>query len=262
MYLYDIRYNLKTETSYEKVSKIFGITISTLRSCKSNRTRFRKYYYLIDKDTKLGEIKKLYSGYKIKLETWKEVEGSEGEYIISNYGRFKKINKSNPEGKFILPFVVKRQKDVNRNKQFVKIKFKGEYKNHSVSRLVAYHFVNIYDNDLYARKKDDKYKYYKHDDLIVYHKNGLIHDNYHGNLEWLDRIDLGKISGQRRYHGKSIVAKDVEGNIIDYFESTRHAAANLPISKTSVQTSLNKGVVVGGIYKFEYDFKVDNYGSY
>ena len=127
MYLYDIRYNLKTETSYEKASKIFGITISTLRACKSNRTRFKKYYYLIDKDTKLGEIKKLYNGYKIKLETWKEVEGSEGEYIISNYGRFKKINKSNPEGKFILPFVVKWKKDVNRNKQFVKIKFKGEY---------------------------------------------------------------------------------------------------------------------------------------
>ena len=259
MYLYDVRYNLKTETTYKKLSEIFGMDIHVLRIYKHKGKRLKKYYHIIDKETPLKEIKKLYSSYKINLEAWKEVEGSNGEYMISNYGRFKKINKSNPEGKFILPFVVKRQKDVYRNKQFVKIRFNGEYKNHSVSRLVAYHFVDIYDNDFYTKRKADKYKYYKHDDLVVFHKNGLVHDNYHGNLEWLDRIDLGKITGQKRYHGKSIVAKDIEGNIIDYFNSTRHAAEHLPISKTSVQSSLNKGIVVGGIYNFEYELKGDNY---
>ena len=38
----------------------------------------------------------------------------------------------------------------------------------------------------------DKASKNEFDDLVVIHKNGLLYDNYHGNLEFLDRKDFRK----------------------------------------------------------------------
>lgn len=261
LYIYDAKYNLKTITTYEKISDITGATKNTLASlkCKGKKLTRLKDCYLIDENTNITQLRKWYEDVKFENEVWKTIEGSDQIFKISNYGRFKRIYKKCPEGKFILPYFITRRKNANKNKQFIKVKFLGEYKEYSVSRLVAYHFVDIYyDSDGWTKKgKALKYKNYTFDDVVVFHKNGLVYDNFHGNLEFLDREDLGKKTAYKSRGGKTIIAIDVITNeIVDYFKSTRHAESKLPVSKQSVSDSLNKVYktnIVGGRYKFEYE---------
>lgn len=93
--------------------------------------------------------------------------------MISNYGRFKKKYKSAPEGKFILPYYKVKTPKSGKN-QFIKVMFRDKSKEYNVSRLVAYHFIDI----------PSKYKDYFYDELTVYHKNEIQYDNYHRLLEY------------------------------------------------------------------------------
>lgn len=259
LYLYDPRYNLKTETTYEKLEELFGMSKGSLASYKSKKMKIHKKYYLIDDDTSLKQIKEFYSKEIFKNETWKVIEGSEGEFLVSDHGRFKRIYKSYPEGKFLLPYSGIKKRNCSKNKQFIKVKFKGSYKEYNVARLVAYHFVDIYytRDSLIRKSKADKYKYYKHDELTVYHKNELIYDNNACNLEWLDREDLAKKTAHKSKTKGTIIAKCVKtGEIINYFRSTRDAAKHLYVSKQAVSDSLNhkwKTNIVAGTYIFEYE---------
>lgn len=258
LYLYDPRYNLKTETSYEKLAKLFEVSKNCIASYKSKKIKLHKKYYVIDDNTSLKQIKELYAKEVFKNEVWKEIEGSGGEFFVSNHGRFKRIYKSYPEGKLLLPYFVKTRK-CNKNKQFIKVKFQGVYKEHNVARLVAYHFVDIYyTTDSVIRKtKAEKYKHYDYDELTVYHKNELVYDNSACNLEWLDREDLAKKTAHKSKTKGTIIAKCAKtGEIINYFRSTRDAANHLYVSKQAVSDSLNhkwKTNIVGGTYIFEYE---------
>lgn len=259
LYLYDARYNRKIETTYDEARRILSTNKACLQKCKDNMEKVKGRYYIIDDNTSKRDIKKLYSKEVFKNETWIPIEGSDNSFLISNYGRFKRIYKSCPQGKFVLPYFIFRSCNKNKNKQYVKVKFKGIYKEYNVARLVAYHFVDIYYEEYNSirRTKDIKYKNYSYEDLIVYHKNGIVYDNCHTNLEWLDRDDLNKKLSNLSINGRSIIAIDANtGEIIDYYKSTRHAAKHLPVSKGAVHDSLSnkwKTNVVGGRYIFKYD---------
>lgn len=258
LYLYDPRYNLKTETTYKKLEELFGMSRNNLATYKSKKNKIHKKYYLIDDNINMKQIKELYSKEVFKNEVWKEIEGSEGKFLVSDNGRFKRIYSNNTKSKFLLPYFVN-GRNCNKNKQFIKVKFKGIYKEYSVARLVAYHFVDIYytRDSLVRKSKADKYKYYKHDELTVYHKNELVYDNSAWNLEWLDREDLSKKTAHKSKTKGTIVAKDsVTGEIIGYYRSTRDVAKHLYVSKQAVSDSLNhkwKTNIVAGTYIFEYD---------
>lgn len=157
LYLYDPRYNLKTETSLERMCKLFRKTKQDLKYYyKANNRKINNKYYIIDENTSKKQLKEFYSKEVFKDEIWKTIEGSEGQFIISNYGRFKRIYKSIPEGNFLLPYYVP-TRNCNKNKQFIKVKFKGKYKEYAVARLVAYHFVDIYyTNDKVIKKQKMK----------------------------------------------------------------------------------------------------------
>ena len=204
LYLYDPRYNLKTETTYEKMCRLFVKTKGTLQSYKSKNRKVNKRYYIIDENTSKKQLKEFYSKEIFKDEIWKTIEGSEGQFIISNYGRFKKIYKSIPEGKFLLPYFVHKRR-CNKDKQFIKVKFQGEYKEYNVARLVAYHFVDIYyTNDKVIRKsKDRKYKAYTYDDVTAFCKKYKLElkTNYVETTEYAQ----GKIISQSRVAGTEIV---------------------------------------------------------
>lgn len=262
LYLYDPRYNLKTETSYEKLTELFGVSKSSLASYKSRKIKIHKKYYVIDDKATKDDIRKLYSKEIFKNEVWKEIEGSEGNYLISDHGRFKKIYKKYPEGKLLLPYFkscFKTKKKNNEHKQLIKVKFQGIYKEYTVARLVAYHFVDIYytKDSLIRKSKADKYKYYKYDELSVYHKNELIYDNTAQNLEWLDKEDIGKKTGHKSNKRGTVIAKDaITGEVINYFRSATEASKHLYVSAAAVLDSLNhryKTNIVGGTYIFEYE---------
>lgn len=255
IYLYDARYNLKTATDYDKLSKLFGMKKNTLMSYKSKMAKLKGFFYIIDDNTSLKEIRELYSGFKIKDEVWKTVEGSNGLYMISNYGRFKKKYKSFPDGKFILPYFRTKTHARHGRSQFIKVVFKNELKEYIVSRLVAYHFVEI----------PSKYKSYSYDELVVYHKNEIQYDNYHLNLEYLNKSELSKKVAHKGSRGNPIAAIDITTDkVIGVYKSTREVEKNLPINRQSVLDSIKQKYntrIVGNRYMFvrinDDTFRVD-----
>ena len=256
--LYDAKYNMKKHTTYEQIADLLRVEAKSLYIYKFKRVKLPGIKnYILDENATKNEFRELYEKEKFKNETWKEVEGSDGQYLISNYGRFKRIYKSSPEGKFVLPYFVKGRGKYgdSDNKQFIKVRFRGKYDDYYVSRLVAYHFVDIfYDSDGIGAGKPIRYKNYEFDDLVVIHKNGLLYDNYHGNLEFLDRKDFRKKVAKinKLKHGTEIVCKDSEtGKILGYYSSTRDAAKDLYLGKTTVYNGLKSGKIVAGRYKFE-----------
>ena len=257
--LYDARYNMKKHTTYEEVAELLRVDKQYLYNYKAKKQKLPGVKcYLLDETATRNEFRELYEKEVFKNEVWKEIEGSDGKYLISNFGRFKRIYKSNPDGKFVLPYFVKNRGKYGDtdNKQFIKVMFRGKYDDYYVSRLVAYHFVEIfYDGDRVGEGKALKYKNYKFDDLIVIHKNGLLYDNYHGNLEFLDQQDFNKkITRINKIKKRNnIVCKDAQtGEVVGYYTSTRDAAKELYVGKTTVQEGLKTGRIVVGRYKFEH----------
>lgn len=98
----------------------------------------------------------------IKLEQWKDIEGYEGYYLISNTGRIKSLL-TNRELAL---------SDVNTMGYKRVILYKPVRKRFFVHRLVAYHFC-------------DGYK----DTLVVNHKDGNKQNNNAENLEWVTRSE-------------------------------------------------------------------------
>lgn len=257
-YLYDSKYNKKKEMTIKEIAEKFETNENVIYSNRSKKQRMQRRYYVIDENIPLSDIKRFYASYEIKDEVWKEIEGSYGEYLVSNYGRFKKIYNKYPKGKFLLPYYTKKR-NVDENKQFIKVKFQGVYKEYSVARLVAYHFVDVfYEFDkLVSTSKDSKYKNCSYDELVVYHKNGLIYDNYSENLEWLDRKDLAKKTAYKGNWKGSIAAIDAQtGEVIGIYRTTREAEANLYVSRQAISDSLNnkrKTNIACGKYIFKYE---------
>lgn len=229
LYIYDAKYNLKTPTTYDKVCEIIGSKMCTVASLKSRGRQLSRLNncYLIDKDTSKKQLKDWYSKVTFENEVWKNIDDI---YKISNYGRIKKIYKKHPDGKFVLPYT----KCGHKTKLFVKIHNKEVL----VHRLVAKYFIENIDNL-----------------NIVYHKNGILHDNYHMNLAYTTREKLGKMCAHKSTVRPSIIAIDHETNeIIDWFRSARAAAKVLYTNRQSINDCLNgKTKVVGGMYRFEYE---------
>ncbi|MGL5718003.1 MAG: hypothetical protein ACRCX2_33680 [Paraclostridium sp.] len=253
LYLYDARYNLKKETSYSNIASLLK------KNVEINKTQIKKDFYIIDDNVTKDQLIEMYGKVKYKNEAWTVVEGSDNKFLVSTQGRFKKITKTNPDGIYVMPKLVERESKKNRNKNtlFIHLTFKGERKLYIAARIVAYHFVDIfYDaRGIGGGGKPLKYKNMKHEELIVYHKNGLAYDNYCDNLEWIDRIDFNKkmsSSKGNRLDDRIIVARDAKTReIIDEYNSLREAARNLPISQSSVHRSIKCKAIVGGMYIFE-----------
>lgn len=230
IYIYDARYNIKTPTTYEKLEGITGSKKATLAPFKSKKQKLPRldYCYLIDDKTSKQQLRIWYEKVEFENETWKDIDET---YKISNYGRVKKIYKKYPKGKFMMPY----PKKFYRGKLVTKIHGKELL----IHQLVAKYFVENLNN-------------YDH----VCHKNGILHDNYHGNLEYCSKSKASRygISAQN-IDKPSIVAIDYEtGEIIDYFKSCREAASSLYTNRQSVLDSLHgkiKKTMCGYVFKYE-----------
>lgn len=230
IYIYDARYNIKTPTTYEKLEGITGSKRSTLAPFKSKKQKLPRldYCYLIDDKTSKQQLRTWYERVEFENETWKDIDET---YKISNYGRFKKIYKKYPEGKFMMPY----PKTYYRGKLVTKIHGKEPL----IHQLVAKYFVDNPHN-------------YDH----VCHKNGILHDNYHGNLEYCSKSKASLYGAKAKNINKpSIVAIDSDtGEIIDYFRTSREAADSLYTNRQSVLDSLHgkiKKTMCGYVFKYE-----------
>lgn len=122
-------------------------------------------------------------------EIWKDIEGYEGLYQISNLGRVKSLkrySKYKNSKRFINEKIIKLQKSKNGylRVELCKNNIKKKYLIH---RLVGYAFLNNYDNN-----------------LEINHKDGNKQNNNVENLEWITR------SENERHAYKMGLAKNTE----------------------------------------------------
>ena len=160
-------------------------------------------------------------------EYWTNIPGT-SKYEISNYGNFRRILKSG-ELKKIKPYKVK-------NKWFaVKVEYLGKYQQIFVHKLMAVIFL----------EKPQK------QDCVVWHKNGIITDNYAGNLEYITRRQLGKRTGANTIKSIPVIQIDPKTNeIINFYKSISAAARSNYIHKETICQAINGKLKTAAGYKW------------
>lgn len=237
LYLYDPRTNVSTETSYDYLVELTGSTRAVLLSSKSRQSKIRSIgCYIIDSKTTVGERRALYEKEVFHDESWKEIKGSKGEFLISNHGRFKRVYKTT-EPKFLLPFIRKQNGHL-----YIKVRIDGAYKQRKISHLVAQHFIGIN----------------KHN-RGVHHKNGIKTDCFAGNLQYISKQRLGKLTGATS-RSKAVVQLCPEKLIpVEEYRSAREAGRKTFMSYQAVLDNChNKTKLAAGCFKFMF---LDDYES-
>ena len=183
--VYDPRTNISTDMTYTLLSEMSGLKYENLASLRSRGKRVAPLnVYILKDDTTLKQRKEWYVKQKYEAETWVPIEGSEGKFLISTYGRVKRVYKKK-EG-FLLPYP-------NRFGYLrVKVQFKGFYGEYLISSMVAHHFLEP-----------------PAPGEVLRHKNGIKADDFVGNLTYMSKKKLGKITGPTS-RSKGVVQLDAE----------------------------------------------------
>ena len=103
------------------------------------------------------------------MEEWKDIQGYEGRYQISNLGRIKSLNRKDRLGRNVDGKILKQHTDTNGYKS-VMLSKNNDKKRHRIHRLVAKMFI---DNPLNLEE--------------VNHIDGDKSNNSKDNLEWVNR---------------------------------------------------------------------------
>lgn len=131
-------------------------------------------------------------------EVWKDVQGFEGRYQVSNLGRVRSLDRfaNNPHPRFLKGQILRQRA---RNGYYI-VSISDGHRNYShfqVHRLVALHFV-------------DGYK----PGLIVNHKNEIKTDNRAENLEWCTYQYNLNYSDVIAWKRKPVYQYDMAGNFV------------------------------------------------
>lgn len=143
-------------------------------------------------------------------EEWKTID-YDSRYQVSNFGRFRKKNPKNGY-RYLKPF---------RKHNLCVVKIRDKVFN--CGRLVASKFIR--------EVKDDEF---------IWHKNGLIFDNFYRNLEILSGNELGKRTGH--ISGSKRVVLIENNEIVKTWRSARVAAKDLFICRQTICDYCNKKV--------------------
>lgn len=174
------------------------------------------------------------------MEMWKDIEGYEGLYQISDNGSVKSL-------KFGKEKILKPNLVVGYNHATL---FNKTKKHHLVHRIVAIAFIPNPENK-----------------RTVNHKNGIRSDNRIQNLEWATYSEnhkhsyreLGRIIKRGKYHHRSmpIVQYTKSGNYIQGFSGIVEAVTVTGINYQNIYKVCNDKHKTAGGFIWEY-LKIDN----
>lgn len=148
---------------------------------------------------------------------WRNIPGYGGKYRVSKAGDIQRVF---PSGlvRDMTPY--RKQSKVLRNRLFVKLTINGKSKEVAMLKIMA---ETWHDN--------------KDKNLVPYHKNGIVTDNHVGNIGFISRSELGKMTGHMANKRKCVFKVDKDGNEIEVYRSAREAARE---NNMSYQTVLDR----------------------
>ena len=184
-------------------------------------------------------------------EIWKDIEGYEGRYQVSNLGRVKALPRTveghNQHGKWTRtePAKIMAQKLQNTDRYQVSLRdADGKRTTFYVHRLVAMAFVPGY-----------------FEGATVNHKNEDHHDNRADNLEWMTKAENNAYGTHNFRVGKSLrMAVEMltdEGEHVAYFDSMSEAAekSGCPLSSIHRCCYGRQETTNGYRFRFTTDFR-------
>ena len=186
------------------------------------------------------------------MEVWKDIEGFEGLYQVSNLGRIKSLPKKN--GCCI-------QKNEKIMKQFdnkngylcLSLSKNNKWKTYVVHQLVANAFLDR--NNFKSMNYENKEKI-NINKLDINHKNENKKDNRVENLEYCTRsynnCYRNKIKIITDKISKKVNQYDLQGNFIKMWKSTREVERTLGINHTSISFCCNGKYKKAGGYIWKY----------
>lgn len=180
-------------------------------------------------------------------EVWKDIQGYEDKYQVSNYGRVRSKERVVDRGKYGLLEVHAKNLTARQKENgylIVGLYSHNKGKNAYIHRLVAKAFIPNPDNL-----------------PTVNHKDGNKKHNFVSNLEWTSYSDNNKHaynhglthSNKNNSHmSKKVKAYDLSGNLKYTFPSMREAERELKLSNGTVHMAIKKGWHYAGfVWKIE-----------
>lgn len=176
-------------------------------------------------------------------EIWKDIEGYEGYYQISNLGQVKSLSRESKNRCGKITLKEKLLKSYLNNQKYVNVNLYkyGKRKSFKVHRLVAIHFIPNFENK-----------------LEVNHIDGDKSNNCTNNLEWCTAKEntqhahkngLVKYSyGKDHFKAKQVYVFNLEGVLINNYESTNEAIKD-GYTPASISRACNNIFKNGNKYK-------------
>lgn len=170
-------------------------------------------------------------------EVWKDVQGFEGRYQVSNMGRVRGLDRWSLDDR---PHFVKGRMlklSINKVKGYLRVSLsdgRRNYKHYEVHRLVALHFVPGYKEG-----------------LVVNHINEIKTDNRAENLEWCTYQYNLNYSDVVAWKRKPVYQYDLDGNFIKKFECGHQAEQELGFTIVHAIYESKRGYSHGFLFSLE-----------
>jgi NUMOD4 motif/HNH endonuclease/NUMOD1 domain len=206
-------------------------------------------------------------------EEWLEIPEVEGSYLVSNYGRVKS-----------LPRIISRASKTSYSKEYIVAQsLAGRYNEHTNEYILSlqiglryekqrflYH-VNRLVYEIFVGIKD-----FEPEKFIIIHKDGDKVNNRVENLEINNRTNLyyGLVKEGRRIRERKMPAKaynqvgvnqyDLQGNLIQYFQSVTEAANAMHIKVPDLKKVLinQEKQFKGFVFRYETDTYEGEYANF
>ncbi|QST02214.1 hypothetical protein IMZ31_22435 (plasmid) [Pontibacillus sp. ALD_SL1] len=227
--VYEPKSNRVFSTTYKHLSLLTGIPVATLSNYKSREQKVPEVgYYILKEDTSIETKRLWYAREHFPKEIWVSVKGTEGAYMISNHGRFKRVMKKGE--KFLLPYCKKTS-----GYMCVKVPYNGVYKEHKVCNLVGIHFLG------------GPYKGY-----VLRHKNGIKTEDNVFNLHYITIQESNRLNGAKT-KALPVVCYDAETfSVRGEYRSVKEAGVNEYVSRQTVLDNCYRKTNREGEHQFRF----------
>lgn len=169
---------------------------------------------------------------------WFDIPGYGGTYQASRLGDIRRVYRDG-HTKVLSQFTKHNGKEKYRYRLYVNLSYNGKRKCCTVLSLM----VKTFFGEVPKGK-------------IPYHKNLSTWDNRVENIGFIDKKELGRLTGIKADRRKSVIKYDRDGNAVDAYRSAREAARQNHMSYQAVldrcHNKVNKPYALDGFnYQFE-----------